>query len=333
MPHAGMREAGNAVNTTEEEIIMRDTVIIIGSGLMGSGIAACSALAGNKTVLVDINPDQLERGLKSARANIAELLENGLAEEDQARKAEELISTAPDYEEFRDSASLVIEAVVENLELKQKLFARMDQVFPPEVPLLSNTSGLRITDIALLTSHPQRTVTSHFWFPGHPVPLVEVVVGDRTDLSVACAVRDTLKSWGKAAVLVKRDLPGQLANRILQAVIREAVNIVEIGLAEPEDIDTAVKMGMGIRMPVWGPLEHIEAAGLDLCLNVQRTVLPEISSRTTPSPVMEQLVENGNLGYKSGRGFYDWSVKDMDKLAGTRNDFIIMARKFMQSRE
>lgn len=309
---------------------MRDTVIIIGSGLMGSGIAACSALAGNQTVLVDISPEQLERGLKSARANIAELLENGLAEEAQAQRAAALITTAPDYEAYRDSAALVIEAVVENLELKQKLFARMDQVFPPEVPLLSNTSGLRITDIALLTSHPERTVTSHFWFPGHLVPLVEVVVGDRTDMAVARAVRDTLKSWGKAAVLVKRDLPGQLANRILQAVIREAVNIVEIGLAEPEDIDTAVKMGMGIRMPVWGPLEHIEAAGLDLCLNVQRTVLPEISSRTTPSPVMEQLVDEGNLGYKTGKGFYDWSVKDMDELAKTRNDFIIMARKFMR---
>lgn len=311
---------------------MRDTVIIIGSGLMGSGIAACSALAGNKTVLVDINPDQLDRGLAAAKANIGELLANGLADEAGAMKARELISVSSGYEAYSRSASMVIEAVVENLEVKQNLFARLDQVFPPEVPLLSNTSGLRITDIALLTEHPERTVTTHFWFPGHLVPLVEVVVGDHTDIEIASAVRDTLKSWGKAAVLVKRDLPGQLANRILQAVIREAVNIVEIGLADPEDIDTAVKMGMGIRMPVWGPLEHIEAAGLDLCLNVQRTVLPEISSRTTPSPVMERLVEEGNLGYKTGSGFYDWSVKDMDELAKRRNDFIIMARKFMQER-
>ena len=311
---------------------MRDTVIIIGSGLMGSGIAACSALAGNKTVLVDINPDQLDRGLAAAKANIGELLANGLADEAGAMKARELISVSSGYEAYSRSASMVIEAVLENLEVKQKLFARLDQVFPPEVPLLSNTSGLRITDIALLTEHPERTVTTHFWFPGHLVPLVEVVVGDRTDIEIASAVRDTLKSWGKAAVLVKRDLPGQLANRILQAVIREAVNIVEIGLADPEDIDTAVKMGMGIRMPVWGPLEHIEAAGLDLCLNVQRTVLPEISSRTTPSPVMETLVEEGNLGYKTGSGFYDWSVKDMDELAKRRNDFIIIARKFMQER-
>ena len=311
---------------------MRDTVIIIGSGLMGSGIAACSALAGNKTVLVDINPDQLDRGLAAAKANIGELLANGLADEAGAMKARELISVSSGYEAYSRSASMVIEAVVENLEVKQKLFARLDQVFPPEVPLLSNTSGLRITDIALLTEHPERTVTTHFWVPGHLVPLVEVVVGDRTDIEIASAVRDTLKSWGKAAVLVKRDLPGQLANRILQAVIREAMNIVEIGLADPEDIDTAVKMGMGIRMPVWGPLEHIEAAGLDLCLNVQRTVLPEISSRTTPSPVMETLVEEGNLGYKTGSGFYDWSVKDMDELAKRRNDFIIIARKFMQER-
>ena len=232
---------------------MRDTVIIIGSGLMGSGIAACSALAGNKTVLVDINPDQLDRGLAAAKANIGELLANGLADEAGAMKARELISVSSGYEAYSHSASMVIEAVVENLEVKQNLFARLDQVFPPEVPLLSNTSGLRITDIALLTKHPERAVTTHFWFPGHLVPLVEVVVGDRTDTGIASAVRDTLKSWGKAAVLVKRDLPGQLANRILQAVIREAVNIVEIGLADPEDIDTAVKWAWGSACPCGAP--------------------------------------------------------------------------------
>lgn len=312
-------------------LIMRDTVVIVGSGIMGSGIACCAALAGNPTVLIDLNKENAERGVENAKKNIKELYVNELYTAEEAEKAKSLLIADTDYANYADSASLVIEAIFENLEAKQKLFQAMDQVFPAEVPLCSNTSGLRITDIsALCEKHVERTVTTHFWFPGHLVPLVEVVVGDKTDVNIAIAVKDILNSWEKSAVLVKRDLPGQLANRILQAVIREAVNIVEIGLADPEDIDTAVKAGMGIRMPVWGPLEHIESAGLDLCQNVQRTVLPEITNRTDPSPLFAELVDNGNLGYKTGKGFYDWSVKDMDKLAQTRNDFIINARKFIK---
>ena len=309
---------------------MRDTVLIVGSGLMGSGIAACSALAGNPTVLIDLDAEAAEKGVRSALACVEELCSNGLAGPEAAGRAKDLIACGNDAGAFRDSAKLVIEAIFENLEAKQNLFAELDGIFPAEVPLISNTSGLRITDIAAKTRMPERTVTAHFWFPAHLVPLVEVVIGDRTDPAVAEEVRDILLEWGKAAVLVKKDLPGQLANRILQAVIREAVNIVQMGLASPEDIDTAVKMGMGIRFPVWGPLEHIEAVGLDLALNVQRTVLPEISDSKTPAHCLQELVSQGNLGYKTGQGFYDWSVKDMDALAARRNAFIIAARKFMQ---
>lgn len=308
---------------------MRDTVIVLGSGLMGSGIAAISALAGNPTVLVDIDPARLESGREAALASIRELRDNELASPEAAAKAETLVRTAPEYKSFAGTAKLVIEAVVENLEVKQKVFAELDAVFPPEVPLLSNTSGLRITDIAALVKHPERTLTTHFWFPAHLVPLVEVVVGDRSSPELAQEIKTMLCDWGKAAIVVNRDLPGQLANRILQAVIREAVNIVDIGLASPEDVDTAVKAGMGIRLPVWGPLEHVEAVGLDLCLNVQKTVLPEISASRTPAPCFEKLVAEGNLGYKTGKGFYDWSVKDMKKLMEDRNNFIIEARKIM----
>lgn len=309
---------------------MRNAVVIVGSGLMGSGIAAVSSLSGHRTILVDNSLAIAEAGVARCQANIRELLDNELAAPEAAERARSLVEAGEDLEEACAAACLVIEAITENLPAKQELFAKLDALLPVEVPIASNTSGLRITEIAAFTRHPGRTVTAHFWFPAHLVPLVEVVMGDRTDEKVALAVKKMLAAWGKAPVLVKRDLPGQLANRILQAVIREAINIVEIGLAEPEDVDTAVKMGMGIRLPVWGPLEHIEAVGLDLALSVQRTVLPEISNRQTPSPYLQKLVEQGQLGYKTGRGFYDWSVKDMAALAKRRNDFIIYARKMLQ---
>ena len=308
---------------------MRDTVVIIGSGLMGSGIAACAALAGHPVALIDLQLELAEKGVQNASNCIDELRENGLATAEEAEFAKNAVKASNNVMLYADTAMLVIEAIHENLQAKQDLFESLDAIFPSPVPIVSNTSGLRITDIAAKTKYPARTVTTHFWFPGHLVPLVEVVVGDHTDVNIAIQVRDLLLKWGKAAVLVKKDLPGQLANRILQAVIREAVNIVEVGLASPEDVDTAIKMGMGIRLPVWGPLEHVDAVGLDLCMNVQKTVLPGISNATQPSPLFGDHVAKGELGNKTGKGFYDWSVKDMNELAARRNAFILLARKFM----
>ena len=305
----------------------RDCVLIVGSGLMGSGIAAISALAGNKTILVDTTIQKAETGIANAINNIHELVANDLTNKEAASHGKDLLIPSENLDESLQQAKMVIEAIYENLQAKQELFEKMDRQLPVEVPILSNTSGLRITDIAARVKHPGRTVTTHFWFPAHLVPLVEVVMGDQTDEVVAVAVKETLAKWGKAPVLVRKDLPGQLANRILQAVIREAVNIVATGLASPEDVDTAVKMGMGIRFPAWGPLEHIDAVGLDLAVAVQDSVLPEISSATETNRYLTELVNNGDLGYKTGKGIYDWSQKDMAQLARGRNEFIIHALK------
>lgn len=305
----------------------RDAVVIVGSGMMGSGIAAVSALAGEKTIMLDIDVNRAKSGIELAKEHIKERLENGLTSQQQADCANDLLSYGCNLEEAMGRATLVIEAVYENLGLKQELFEKMDSMLPKEIPIASNTSGLRITDISSRTINTGRTLTAHFWFPAHLVPLVEVVMGDKTDENVAIMVKERLTGWGKAPVLVRKDLPGQLANRILQAVIREAVNIVEMGLATPEDVDTAVKMGMGIRFPAWGPLEHVDGVGVDLCCSVQDSVLPVISSRHDASPLFRELIEKGELGYKTKKGFYDWTKKDMESLAKKRNEFIIHALK------
>lgn len=305
----------------------RDSVLIVGSGMMGCGIAACSALAGNRTILYDSLPEALAKAKSKVKDNLDELVNQGLCPEAQAKAAYDRVEAESDLSDACITASVVIEAVFEKLELKQDIFAELDELLPLEVPLLSNTSGLRITDIAAKTKHPERTLTTHFWLPANLIPLVEVVVGEHSDPALAVKISDMLKEWGKAPVIVKKDLPGQLANRILQAIIREAVNIVEMGLASAEDVDTAVKMGMALRFPVWGPLEHVDAVGLDICGPVQDTVLPGISARQNASPLFRQKMAAGDLGYKTGTGFYDWSEKDMDALVKRRNDFIVHALK------
>jgi len=309
----------------------RNKVLIIGSGLMGSGIASRSALAGHQTILLDTDIEAAKQGVQKALACIDELEAHNLADPEAAATARTLITPSDDLEAACTDAEYVIEAIFENLSAKQALFAKLDALLPPEVIILSNTSGLRITDIAAdMQYHPERALTAHFWFPGHLVPLVEIVIGDRSDPALAEDAKKLLLNWGKAPVIVKRDLPGQLANRILQAVIREATNIVEMGLCEPEDVDLAIKMGMGIRFPVWGALEHVDAVGLDLCRNVQATVLPDISAATTPAKCFDEKIAAGELGAKSGKGFYDWSIKSMDALADRRNRFIIEALQFHQ---
>lgn len=312
---------------------MRDCILIVGSGMMGCGIAACSAMAGNKTVLFDAVQSALESAPGRVEKNLQELCEQGLCTIQKAEDTMELVSVNADLKDACKTAKTVIEAAFEKLELKQDIFRQLDAWLPVEVPLLSNTSGLRITDIAAKTQHPERTLTTHFWLPANLIPLVEVVIGDHSSPQLAIQVSDMLKSWGKAPVIVKKDLPGQLANRILQAVIREAVNIVEIGLASAEDVDIAIKMGMALRFPVWGPLEHVDAVGLDICGPVQNSVLPEICARREASPMFNALMREGKLGYKSGQGFYDWSQKDMTALIKRRNDFIVHALKKIRETE
>src|SRR5665647_1159019 len=190
---------------------MRDCILIVGSGMMGCGIAACSAMAGNKTVLFDAVQSALESAPDRVEKNLQELCEQGLCTIQKAEDAMALVSVNVDLKDACKTAKTVIEAAFEKLELKQDIFRQLDEWLPVEIPLLSNTSGLRITDIAAKTQHPERTLTTHFWLPANLIPLVEVVIGDHSSPQLAIQVSDMLKSWGKAPVIVKKDLPGQLA--------------------------------------------------------------------------------------------------------------------------
>lgn len=308
----------------------RDHVVVIGAGMMGSGIAAMGALAGHKVTLVDVSLERAELGKAKAIDCINLRRDNDLVTAQEADAAVMNLSCDSDIPHAVESAFIVVEAIIEKLEAKQALFRQLDGLLPPEVPICSNTSGLRITEIsALCEKHPERTVTTHFWLPAHLVPLVEVVMGDRTDEAVAVRVRDELKKWKKSPVLVRRDLPGQLANRIFQAIIRESIDIVASGLATAEDVDTAIAAGMAMRFPVWGPLTHLDAIGTNLGLSVQETVLPSICADRDANTYIKDMVARGDLGAKTGKGFYDWNERSIDEAIAKRDAFIIEACKVL----
>jgi 3-hydroxybutyryl-CoA dehydrogenase len=230
------------------------------------------------------------------------------------------------------AVQLVIEAITENLELKQQLFQRLDRLTPPEAILATNTSGLSVTQISALATHRERIATAHFWMPAHLIPLVEVVMSPYTSEQTAQTLLDFLRRCGKKPALVRKDLPGQLANRILQGMIREATNLIQEGVATPEDIDNALKNGLGIRLPVWGVIEHIDAVGLDLCLNVQNSVLPALNNEPHAVRLFADKVKQGDLGVKTGKGFYDWNEKSIEDLKQLRDDFIIQTLHFRAKR-
>jgi 3-hydroxybutyryl-CoA dehydrogenase len=199
----------------------------------------------------------------------------------------------------------------------------MDSISKPTAVLASNTSGLSITAIASRCNRPERVLTTHFWNPPHLMPLVEIVKGEKTSHQIASAVRDLLASCGKVPVVVKKDRPGQLGNRLQMALIREAINIVAEGIADVEDVDLAAKSGFGLRLPVYGIFEHQDIVGLDMGLGIVDYVTKDLYNQPQAPDLMREKVARGELGAKTGKGFYDWSKKSADEVKSRRDRFVL----------
>lgn len=297
------------------------SVTVIGTGMMGPGIAATLALGGVPATILSRSAEGAAKGLESARAQMRILEENGLVSADRVKAAS--IDTSTDFDRSVAETDLVIESAVENMEFKRELFARMDGIARAEAILASNTSGLSITAIASRCSRPERVLTTHFWNPPHLMPLVEIVKGEKTSADVAETVRELLLHCGKVPVVVKKDRPGQLGNRLQMALVREAVNIVAEGIADVEDVDLAAKMGFGLRLPVYGIFEHQDAVGLDMGLSIVDYVTADLYNEAHAPDLYRQKVREGNLGAKTGRGFYDWSKKSLDEVKARRDQFVL----------
>ena len=259
------------------------------------------------------------------------LIDNELAGTAEVEQAMELLSGSTDFDRSIARADLVVESGPEDLAWKQELFARMDALAAPDAVLASNTSGLSITAIAARCTRPERVLTTHFWNPPHLMPLVEIVRGDKTSAEVVRDIRDLLAGCGKTPVVVRKDRPGQLGNRLQMALLREAANIVAEGIADAEDVDAVARNGFGLRMPAYGIFEHQDVVGLDLGLRVLEYVAQDLYNEARAPENYCDLVRNGHLGAKTGRGFYDWRVKSADAVRERRDAFLVEVLRYRRS--
>jgi len=291
-------------------------IAVVGAGLMGHGIAQVFALRGFSVGLTDISAKALDAALDNVRANLALLAGRGIIESEAAGPAVSRIDITTDMARAVDGADLVVEAVVENLEIKQNIFRALDDICPDNVILATNTSVISITEIAARTQHKARVVGTHFWNPPYLIPLVEVVRGDHTADHVMDRTIELLKAVGKHPVRVNKDVPGFVGNRLQHALWREAISIVEHGIADAATVDECVKFGFGLRLPILGPMENSDLVGTDLTLAIHTYILKHLERSPDASALLKEIVARGDLGFKTGRGFQQWSAQD---IADTHN--------------
>jgi len=306
------------------------SALIGGCGQMGPGIAYTLARVGCESKLFGRTTKSVERGLAAFNKLLDQLASEKLIDSGEATAAQALVSGTTELESAAAGADLVVESIPENLQLKQDFFGRVEKYCGTETILASNTSGLPATEIGSLLEHPERFAVTHFWNPPHLMPLVEVVKGENTSMGTVEALVELFRRAGKKPVLVLKDTPGQLGNRLFQALLREAIHIVEEGIASVEDVDTAVKNGLGRRFPAYGPLEHNDVVGLDTLYAIQSYICSSLDSSSEPAELLKEKFAAGNLGVKSGNGFYDWQTRSSKDLIDERDRFLLQLMKLEQ---
>jgi 3-hydroxybutyryl-CoA dehydrogenase len=291
---------------------------------MGAVMAGEMARAGCRVRLADAGAEMIERGLNALRDAQTALIRAGALSRRRANQALGRIEAVTDLASACAGVDLLVEAVPEKLDLKLTLFRRFDRLCPRHAILATNTSGLSISRIAAATRRPDRVAGLHFWNPPHIVPLVEVVKGQRTSEATAKRLLDFARRMGKRPVLVRRDIPGFIGNRLQFAVLREAMHLLEAGVASAEDIDAAMTSGPGLRYGLLGPLRTADLGGLDVFHAISSYLFANLCASVKPSATLSRLVKAGKLGAKTGEGFYPYAAGEKQRIL-SRRDAVLLA--------
>lgn len=311
----------------------RRRIAVVGAGTMGHGIAVAFAVGGCSVTLCDAD----EEALRAARENIRDAVTTLVVHDAHDLSDADPVLEAIEYESTItaavDNADLVVEAVSEEMDTKVSVFRTIERGAPAKAILATNTSSLSVSDIGAEIEDPTRLLGTHWFHPPHIVPVVEVVKGAETADEPIGAVYDLLERIGKTPVVVEKDIPGFIGNRIQTAMAHEAWSLLNEGVASAEDIDKAVKGTFGFRLPALGVFEKGDHSGLDIHAKVLDQLLDEIDRGTTPSDSLTRLVEDGRHGVKTGRGVYDWSEVDVSEASEKRDRQLLSLLEVYKQRE
>ena len=309
---------------------MRDAITqiaVIGAGLMGHGIAQEFATAGYAVGLHDVARETLDRAETQIVQNLNVLAENAILEKADIAPTLQRIRTDTALEAVAATADFVVEAVTENLALKQQLFGELDAICPPHTILASNTTALMPSQIGVNAERKAQILNTHYFNPPYLIPLVEVIRGPETSDATVQATCELLVAIGKTPAVIEKEAPGFVGPRLQAALIREAFAIVEQGIASAETVDLVVRNSFGRRLSVAGPFEVFELAGWDLVLAAFEELYKDLNSSSEINPLLREMVETGKLGVKSKEGFYTWTNQEVQALRDRMNRALMQHAK------
>jgi 3-hydroxybutyryl-CoA dehydrogenase len=310
-------------------------ISVIGAGIMGHGIGLTYALGGYRVVLNDTREEILTNAISHIRNELKTFAESGLISQDMIEKTLSRLTTTTDLKEAVKDADFVTEAAIEDVRVKREIFTDLDIFCPEHSILTSNTSSLVLRDFTSQCKRRDKILIAHWFNPAHIVPVVEVVRGEETSDETMELVYTLLKKVKKLPVKILKEIPGFVVNRIQTGMFREVWSLWQQGIASPEDIDLAVKGSFGFRLAAIGPLETCDLGGLDLWYGIADRLFKVIDDAHQPSEALKKKVEAGELGLKSGKGFFDYSVdyftKGQDERVKTRDKKFIQLLKLLYS--
>lgn len=305
-------------------------IAIIGLGTMGPGMAARLARGGLDVVAYDVAAEAVARA--PAMLAAADAVLDALAIERPAAGAGSVRLTG-DLADAVAGADLVIENVPENIAIKAEVYRAIDGLVSADTIVASDTSGIPITKLQTHISNPGRMVGMHWSNPPHIIPMIEVIAGEQTAPATVAVIRDFIRGLGLLPVLVKKDVPGFVENRVLYALLREVVDLVERGVIEPEDVDTCVSWGIGYKLAVVGPMALLDMAGLDIYNSVSTFLNEDLCDRKDVAPMIGRKIEAGTLGIKSGQGVYSYPREGIAQLQRERAQKLVAIRRILEGRD